>query len=89
MEFTADRIENNKNILPSLLNIFSMFKIKYWCNTTKDEIKYTGEKFDIRCSNCGKETMIDVYNMNTTYQYIITTFVFNTMLHHVGILLII
>ena len=30
--------------------------------------------------------MIDVDNMNTTYQDIITTFVLNTMLHHVGML---
>ena len=33
--------------------------------------------------------MIDVDNFNTTYQYIITTFVLNKMLHHVGILWII
>ena len=30
--------------------------------------------------------MIDVDNINTTYQYIITTFALNTMLHHVGML---
>ena len=33
--------------------------------------------------------MIDVDNMNTTYQDIITTFVLNKMLHHVGMLWII
>ena len=33
--------------------------------------------------------MIDVDNLNTTYQDIITTFVFNTMLHHVSMLWII
>ena len=33
--------------------------------------------------------MIDVDNMNTTYQHLITTFVLNTMLHHVGMLWII
>ena len=33
--------------------------------------------------------MIDVDNLNTTSQYIITTFVLNTMLHHVGMLWII
>ena len=36
------------------------------------------------CYNFGTETMIDVDNLNTTYQDIITTFVLNTMLHHVG-----
>ena len=33
--------------------------------------------------------MIDVDNLNTNYQDIITTFVMNTMLHHVGMLWII
>ena len=33
--------------------------------------------------------MIDMDNMNTTYQYIITSFVLNTILHHVGMLWII
>ena len=33
--------------------------------------------------------MIDVDILNTTYQYIITTFVLNTILHHVGMLWII
>ena len=47
------------------------------------------EKLAIRSINCGKETMIDVDNLNTTYQDIIITFVLNTMLHHVGMLWII
>ena len=33
--------------------------------------------------------MIEVDHLNTTYQDIITTFVLNTMLHHVGMLWII
>ena len=33
--------------------------------------------------------MIDIDIMNTTYQDIITLFVLNTMLHHVGVLWII
>ena len=44
------------------------------------------EKIAIRCRNCGKETMIDVDILDTTYQDIITTFVLNTMLHNVGML---
>ena len=46
-------------------------------------------KIAVRCSNCGKETMIDVDILNTTYQDIFTTFVLNKMLHHVGMLCII
>ena len=63
-----------------------MFKIKCWWNTRGYEIKHTGVKVAIRWIDCGKETIIDVDIMNTTYQDIITTFVLNTMLHHVGIL---
>ena len=43
----------------------------------------------IRCIHYGKETIIDVDILDTTYQDIITTFVLNTMLHHVGMLWII
>ena len=46
---------------------------------------YSG-KLAIRCSNCGKEKMIDVDDMNITYQNIITTFILDTTLHHVGML---
>ena len=62
-----------------------MFKICCWCILGEVE-KKTAEKIAIRCINCGKETMIDMDNMNTIYQDIITLFVFNTMLHHVGML---
>ena len=41
MEFTADRIDNDKNILPSLLDFFTMFRIKYWQNKKEDDIKQT------------------------------------------------
>ena len=66
-----------------------MFKIKCWWNPREDDLKQTVVKVDIRCSNCGKETTIDVDNIHTTYQDIIKTFVFNTMLHHFGMLCII
>ena len=89
MEFTTDRIENDKKKLPSLLKLFSMFGIKCQCSQGEVEIKNTGEKISIRCSNYGKETMINVDNLNTTYQDIITTFLLNTMLHHVVMLCII
>ena len=37
----------------------------------------------------GKETMIYLNLLETDYQEIITTFVLNTMLHHVGMIWII
>ena len=33
--------------------------------------------------------MIDVDHLNTTYQFILTNFVLNTMIHHIGMLWII
>ena len=66
-----------------------MFRIKCWWNPREDEIKHTGVKKSVRCINCGKGTMIDVDIMNTTYKDIITTFVLNIMLYHVGMLWII
>ena len=63
--------------------------MKCWWNTRKNKIKHTGVTDAIICINCGKETIIDVDNMNTTYKYIITTIVLNKMLHHVGMLWII
>ena len=89
MEFTEDRMENDKNILPSLLKNISMFRIKCWWNPREDNIKKNVVKVDIRCINCGKEKMIDLDNINTTYQYIITNFGLNKMLHDVGMLCII
>ena len=66
-----------------------MFKIKCWYDPGGDKIQNKGVKIDINCSTCGKETMIDVDNLDTTYQDIITTFVLNKVLHHVGMLWII
>ena len=62
-----------------------MFQIKCWYGPGGAEIKIW-QKIAIRCSNCGKETIIYVDNLNITYQDMITTFVLNTMLHHVGML---
>ena len=88
MEFTADRINNYKILLRSLLNMFSRFKIRCWYNQGGDD-QNTVENIAIRVSNCKELKMISMDKMNTTYQDIITSFVLNTMLHHVGMLWII
>ena len=78
-----------KYISPSLMKYFSMFKIKCWWNQRENDLKQTVVSFSIRCSYFGKEAMIYVDHLKTTYQDIITTFVSNTMLNHVGLLCII
>ena len=88
MEFTADSIENDKKLLPSLLNLISMLRIKCWYSPRYNEKKY-GIKISIMCGNCGKEKKIDVDNFNTTYPDVITTFLLNKILNYVCILWII
>ena len=84
MDYTAYRTENERTLLPSLLNMFSMFQISFWYNKGHDDQNKV-EHIAVRCSNCGKETSLYVDNMNTKYKYIITSFVLNTVLHHFGI----
>ena len=61
-----------------------MFR-KCWLNKKdRGDLKLNAEKVAIRCTNCLKETMIDLDLLETYYQEIITSFLFNTMLHHVG-----
>ena len=59
-----------------------------WYNKGHDDKNKVGN-IAIRCINCGKETMIYMNHMNTTYKDIITSFVLNAVLHHVGMLCII
>ena len=47
------------------------------------------DNIDIRCSDCGKTTGLFVKNTNTNNKDMITKFVLNTVLHHVGISFII
>ena len=42
--FTADKIENDKKNVPSLLNLFSMFNIKCWYSPGGFKKKNTAEK---------------------------------------------
>ena len=54
MELTANRIENDKNLLLSLLKGITMFKNKFWWNPREDDLKQTVVKIATRCSNCRK-----------------------------------
>ena len=81
-------MDNEITLLPSLFKMFSMFQMRFWYDKEPDyqnDVKIIA----IRCSNCGKETGLSMNNMNTNYEYIITSFVWNILLQHVGILWII
>ena len=83
MKYTADKIENEITLLPSLLKMFSMFHMRFWYDNKHDD-KTNVKIIAIGCINCEKETGLSMKNMNKNYKYIITSFVLNTLLHHVG-----
>ena len=83
MEYTAEKIENEITILPSLLKMFSMFQMSFWYDNEPDD-KNDMKIIAIRCINCGKERGLSMNNINTNYKDIITSFLLNTLLHHVG-----
>ena len=59
-----------------------MFQMRFWYDKEPDDHNDM-EIIAIRCNNCGKETGLSMYNINTKYKYIVTVFVLNTLLHHV------
>ena len=76
MEHTTNIQNPNKGLIPSLLNMFAMFQLRLF------DDKYEVIIIAIRCINCKKET--GLYLRNSTFEEIITKFVLNTILHHVG-----
>ena len=83
MEYNADNIENEITLLPSLVKMFSMFQMRFWYDNKHDD-QNDMKIISIRCSNRRKEKGLSMNNMNTNYKYIITSFVLNKVLHHVG-----
>ena len=71
MDYTADKIYNEITLLPPLLNIFSMFQMRFWYDKEQDD-QNNVENIIIRCSNSGKETGSSMKNMNTNQKYLIT-----------------
>ena len=61
-----------------------MFQIRFWYNTEPDD-QNNVTIIALRYIDCGKETGLSINNMNNNYKYIITSFLLNTLLHHVGI----
>ena len=83
MEYTVYNIDTEITLLPLLLKISSMSKMRFWYDTETVEEKYL-ETIAISYSNCGKETGFSMKNMNANYKDIITNFLLNTMSNHVG-----
>ena len=79
MENTANKMQDYKGLISSLLKMFSMFEIR---------LSFGGEDLDtlsIKCINCKREIGLNPETSFTwVYDEIVTKFVLNVMLHHVG-----
>ena len=80
MEHTANKMQDDKGLISSLLKMFSMFEIRL---VFGDEDL---DAFSIRCINCKIGTGLDPEtSINWVYDEIVTKFVLNKMLYKVGI----
>ena len=72
MENTANKMQYDKGLISSLLNIFSMLEI---CFSFVDEDLYA---LSIRCINCKRKTgLYPESSINLVYDEIVTKFVLN------------
>ena len=83
MYHTVDKIDTHITLLPLLLKIFAMFQMRLWYYKENLEENVV-ETIAVSCSNCGETTGLYVKNTNTNYNNMITKFLFNIVLHHVG-----
>ena len=81
MEHTTNIMRTNKGLISSLLKVFAMFDLHLIGDKEKLDV------IAIRCINGKKET--GLYIQNSTFEEMITKFVLNEILHHVGMLWII
>ena len=79
MEHTTNKKQDDKGLISPLLKMFSMFEIR---------LSFGDEYLDalsIRCINCKRKKGLDPEtSFNRVYDEIVTKFVLNEMLHHVG-----
>ena len=72
-------MQDDRHIMSSLLKMISMSEIR---------LSYGDKYLDtlcLKCINCKKETALNAETVfNGIYDEVITQFVLNTMLHHVG-----
>ena len=81
MEHTANLMKTNKGIIPSLLKAFSMFELRLIGD--KEKLDFIA----IKCINYKKATGLHL--QYSTFEEMITKFVLNSILHHVGMVWII
>ena len=81
MEHTENITKTNKGVIYSLLRVFSMFELRLIGDKEKLDV------ISLRCINCKIETVL--FLITSTFEEMINKFVFNAILHHMGMLWII
>ena len=72
-------MQDYTHLTSSLLKMFSMFEIQLSCGVDDLDI------VSLKCINCKRETGLNAETgFNEFYDEVITQFVLNEMLHHVG-----
>ena len=78
MEHTATNM-GNIGLISSLLKVFSVFEIRLSYEDKKLEI------LSLKCINCKRETGLDTEtSFSWVFDEIVTNFVLNAIMHHVG-----
>ena len=78
MEFTGKEMKTGTSLTISLLKMFSMFSAIFKVQ------EGTVNEVTLKCINCKRETYIQHKSDKEFYDKMITPFVMNSMLHHVG-----
>ena len=72
-------MQDDTHLTSSLLKMFSMFEIRLSCGDDDLDI------VSLKCINCKKETYLNAETrFKEFYDEVITKFMLNAMLHHVG-----
>ena len=79
MEYTGNIMQDDTHLTSSLLKMFLMSEIPMICGDNDLEI------VSLKCINCKKETGLNAETgFKELYDEVITQFVLNAILHHVG-----
>ena len=78
MEYTGKDMISDISLTTSLLKMFSMFSVKI---TVRDDAV---NKVSLMCINCKRKIGLEPKSGKEFYDKMITPFLMNSMLHHVG-----
>ena len=80
MEYTGNDMQDDTHLKSSLLKMFSLFEIRLSCGDVNLDT------VSLKSINCKKETGLkSKTGFKEFYDKVITQFVLNAMLHHIGI----